>query len=129
MVRIITSFAAVALLAMPLVSHAQAPAKDAGIEKVYLKSCKNCHGVDGKAQTKMGKKHEIDSFTDAAWQSRHSDDEIREAITNGVKDTKMKAYGTKLSAEQISALVQYVRAFGGGASAQAPEKAAAPAPK
>lgn len=128
MVRIITSLAAVALLATPLFSSAEAPAKDAGVEKVYLKSCKNCHGVDGKADTKMGKKHEIDSFTDAAWQSRHTDDEIREAITNGVKDTKMKAYGKKLSAEQIDALVTYVRGFNPGGGA-APEKAAAPSPK
>lgn len=128
MVRIITSLAAVALLATPLVSSAEAPAKEAGVEQVYLKNCKNCHGTDGKAQTKMGKKHEIDSFADAAWQARHTDAEIREAIANGVKDTKMKAYGKKLSAEQIDALVGYVRAFNPGAAA-APEKAAAPAPK
>lgn len=94
------------LLAIPAGASA-----DAATDKIYDKSCKNCHGADGKAQTKMGKKHEIDSFADAAWQAKHSDDELRDAITNGVPKTKMKAYKDKLTAEQITALVAKVRSF------------------
>jgi len=119
MTRIVTSLLATVLLAAPL-GAAAAPA-DAEVEQVYLKNCKNCHGADGKAETKMGKKHDIDSFADPAWQARHSDEKIRDAIANGVKDTKMKAYGKKLSPEQIDALVRYVRAFGGGQAAPAKE--------
>ena len=80
-------------------------------EKLYLKHCKNCHGTDGKADTKMGRKHEIDSFVDAAWQAKFSDEEIRKAIADGKEGTKMKAYSRKMSAEEIEAMVQKVRSF------------------
>lgn len=118
MTRIATSLLATVLLAAPL-GAAAAPAT-ADVEQVYAKNCKNCHGADGKAETKMGKKHEIDSFADAAWQGRHSDEKIRDAIANGKEGTKMKAYGKKLSAEQIDALVQYVRKFSPTQAAPAP---------
>ncbi len=121
MVRRIPSILAAALLASPLAAGAADKAAASDVEQVYLKKCKNCHGADGKAETKMGKKHEIDSFADAAWQGRHADDEIRDAITNGVPDTKMKAYKGKLTPEQIDALVGYVRGFH-------PDKAEKPAP-
>jgi len=111
MIRVIL---AAALLAAPLAaSAADAPAAAPTIDakQLYDKNCKNCHGADGKAQTKMGKKYEIDSFADADWQAKHSDEKIREVIANGKPKTKMKAYKSKLSAEQIDALVKYVRTF------------------
>ncbi len=108
MVRVIPSVIAAALLALPVAaSAADAPTT----EQLYNKHCKNCHGSDGKAETKMGKKHEIDSFADAEWQAKHSDDKIRDVIANGKPKTKMKAYKSKLSAEQIDALVKHVRSF------------------
>jgi mono/diheme cytochrome c family protein len=108
MIRVIPSIVAAALLALPLAaSAADAPTT----QQLYDKHCKNCHGSDGKAQTKMGKKHEIDSFADAEWQAKHSDEKIRDVIANGKPKTKMKAYKSKLTAEQIDALVKHVRTF------------------
>lgn len=96
-----------ALLAAPLAAGAE----EIDAEKLYLKHCKNCHGADGKAETKMGKKHDIDSFADAGWQQRHSDEKIRTAIASGKEGTKMKAYEKKLSPAEIDALVKFVRTF------------------
>jgi len=87
------------------------------VEKVYGKLCKSCHGADGKAQTKMGKKHDIDDFTSASWQAKHDDAKIRGAILDGVPETKMKAYRKKITEAQADALVAYVRAFGKAAKA------------
>jgi mono/diheme cytochrome c family protein len=107
MIRVIPSLLAAALLAAPVA----ATAAEVDVQQLYNKHCKNCHGADGKAETKMGKKHEIDSFADAEWQAKHSDEKIRDVIANGKPKTKMKAYKTKLSAEQIDALTKYVRTF------------------
>ncbi len=88
-----------------------AGATDPAIKALFNKKCAMCHGEDGKAQTKMGQKHKIDSFVDAAWQAKESDEEIRKAISDGVPDTKMKAWKSKLSAAEIDGLAKYVRTF------------------
>ena len=77
---------------------------------IWSAKCKSCHGADGKAQTKMGKKEDIDDLTDAGWQKRHSDEKIRNVIANGSKkNAKMKPYKDKLTPEQIELLVQHIR--------------------
>lgn len=73
-------------------------------QAVFLKKCKKCHGVDGKAQTKMGKKHKIPDMTTQTT----SRAEVRKVIVEGVKDTKMKPFGKKLTAEEIEAVTDYV---------------------
>jgi len=83
---------------------------------VYMKKCKKCHGADGKGQTKMGIKHKSPDFTDSGWQGKNSKDKVVKAVTNGVlkpdgTKTKMKAFKEKLSAEEISAVSDYVKAF------------------
>ncbi len=83
---------------------------------VYMKKCKKCHGEDGKGQTKMGKKHKAPDFTDAGWQGKNSKSKVVKDTTNGVvkpdgTKTKMKAFKDKLSAEEISAVADYVKAF------------------
>jgi len=85
-----------------------AGAEDAA--ELWKTKCKSCHGEDGKAQTKMGQKESIDDLTDAGWQKRHSDEKIREVITEGSKkNKKMKPYKDKLSPEQIDSLVKHIR--------------------
>ena len=82
-------------------------------KETYEKSCAKCHGADGKGDTKMGKKLEIKDFTDAAYQATFTDEKAADAIKNGVKDgdkTRMKGF-EDLSADDIKALVAYVRAF------------------
>jgi mono/diheme cytochrome c family protein len=77
------------------------------------KSCKSCHGADGKGDTTMGKKLDIKDFTDAKVQAAFTDAQLTKSIKEGVKDadkTKMKAY-TDLTDDEIKALVAKVRGF------------------
>ncbi len=82
---------------------------DAAIGEIWKEKCKSCHGEDGRAQTKMGLKHKIPDFTNAAWQKKESDAELREAISEGEADTKMKAFKNKLSGAEIDGLVRFIR--------------------
>ncbi|NTX09373.1 cytochrome c [Myxococcus sp. CA051A] len=80
------------------------------VADVWKAKCKSCHGDDGKAQTKMGKKESIVDMSQAAWQAAESDADIRQAIADGSpRNTKMKAFKDKLTAAQIDALVGYIR--------------------
>jgi mono/diheme cytochrome c family protein len=80
---------------------------------LFKAKCSSCHGEDGKAATKIGKKEKIDDFTTEKFQAGITDDKILGIITNGVPDTKMKAFSGKLTADEIAALAKYVRTFKG----------------
>lgn len=100
------------LLAFTLLAGpARAAAPDDAARALYVKKCANCHGEDGKAETKLGKKYKADSFADGSWQGRHSDEKIEKAIREGKPKTKMKPFKDKLTPEQIKAMVQVVRSF------------------
>jgi len=75
-------------------------------------NCAQCHGKDGKADTKMGKALSAKDLTDRAVQSAFTDAKATESIKNGVKEngkTTMKAFAEKLTDDEIKALVAYVR--------------------
>ncbi len=78
-------------------------------------SCASCHGSDGKAQTKTGKKLKIKDYTDAAVQAQLKDDEMIKSITEGIKGDngkeKMKSFKDELSADEIKDLVGFIRKF------------------
>jgi len=77
------------------------------------KTCKACHGADGKGQTPMGKKLALKDFTDAKYQATFTDAQATKAIKEGVKDgdtMKMKA-AEGLTDADIKDLVAKVRAF------------------
>lgn len=74
--------------------------------------CASCHGEDGKAQTKSGKKLKIRDYTDAAVQAELKDDAMIAAITDGVKvdgKEKMKGFKEEISADEIKDLVAFIR--------------------
>jgi mono/diheme cytochrome c family protein len=77
--------------------------------------CAKCHGADGKAQTKVGRKLNIRDYTDAKVQAEMKDDEMFKATKEGVFDKngkeKMKAYKDELSDAEIKELVGYIRKF------------------
>lgn len=78
--------------------------------------CQKCHGADGKAQTKSGKKLQIRDYTDPAVQAELKDDQMVKAIADGVTDEKtgkekMKGYKDELSNDDIKELVAYIRKF------------------
>jgi cytochrome c6 len=83
---------------------------DAGI---FKSKCSSCHGEDGKAHTKMGAKEKIPDMTSDKVQAGITDDKIKDAITNGIPDSKMKGFSGKLTPEEIDALAKYVRTFKG----------------
>jgi cytochrome c6 len=98
---------AVFLLAAAL-SHA-APAADN-----WENNCTKCHGADGKGETKIGKKLNLQDYTDAAVQAKMTDADMTKAITDGVLvdgKQKMKAFKDVLSTDEIKDLVAYVRKF------------------
>jgi cytochrome c553 len=99
---------ATAALALSLLA---APALADDTADLWKAKCRSCHGADGKADTKEGKKNKIDDMSTAEWQAKHSDEEIQKTIAGGVPDTKMKAYKETLSAEEIAALVKHIRTF------------------
>ena len=75
-------------------------------------NCAQCHGKTGSADTKMGKQLNAKDLTDPKVQAAFTDAKATESIKNGVKEggkTTMKAFGDKLSADEIKALVAYVR--------------------
>jgi cytochrome c6 len=76
--------------------------------------CASCHGMDGKAQTKQGKKLKLRDYTDAKVQAELKDEEMTKATTDGVfvdGKERMKAFKPELTADEIKDLVAYIRKF------------------
>ncbi|MBN1209831.1 MAG: cytochrome c [Myxococcaceae bacterium] len=97
-------------LVLALSLSASAYAEDSAA--VWKAKCKSCHGEDGKAETKMGKKEKISDISTEAWQAKHSDDDILKVITEGSKENaKMKPFKEKLTPEQIDGLVKHIRSL------------------
>jgi mono/diheme cytochrome c family protein len=72
-------------------------------------NCAQCHGADGRAATKMGKQL---NAKDPKVQASFTDAQAAKSIKEGVKvggRTTMKAFGGKLTDDEIKALVAYVR--------------------
>jgi mono/diheme cytochrome c family protein len=75
-------------------------------------NCAQCHGKDGRADTKMGKQVSAKDLTDPKVQAAFTDAKATQSIKEGVKQngkTTMKAFGGKLTDQEIKALVAYVR--------------------
>ena len=83
-------------------------AQSAG-ETLFKGKCAACHGPDGKGEVPMGKKLGARNLGSAEVQSQ-SDAQLVEVVTKG--KNKMPAYDGKLSKEQITELVAYVRELG-----------------
>ena len=84
------------------------------IPSLWKAKCASCHGEDGKAQTKQGKKHKIDDMTSADWQTNWTDEKMKTIIVEGSKDKKeMKAFKGKISDEDIDGLIKHIRTFKG----------------
>jgi cytochrome c6 len=76
--------------------------------------CASCHGEDGKAQTKQGKKLKIRDYTDPAVQAELKDDAMLKAILDGVTENgkeRMKGFKDELENPEKEAkeLVDFTR--------------------
>jgi cytochrome c553 len=81
---------------------------------LYENDCAKCHGVDGKGDTKMGKKLGAKDYTDAKVQAALTDDAATKAIKEGLKDADGKSLmkpADGLSDTDVKGLVAYMRSF------------------
>lgn len=102
---VLLSLFALGLLA---VGAGSSRAQSAG-ETLFKTKCAPCHGADGKGEVPMGKKLNARNLGSTEVQSQ-SDAQLIEVVTKG--KNKMPAYDGKLSKEQITELVAYVRELG-----------------
>ena len=101
-------------IALSLFVASAISARAADANQNWDNQCAQCHGKDGRGDTKMGQKLQAMDLTDAKKQAAFSDAQAAKAIKEGIKEggkTKMKAFGDKLSDGEIKALVAYVRAL------------------
>jgi len=78
---------------------------DSGADTFKAK-CAMCHGADGKGDTSMGKTLKIRDLGSADVQGQ-SDADLNGIVTNG--KGKMPKYDGKLTKDQVSDLVKYIR--------------------
>ena len=95
----------VGLLVSSFAYRAAVPA-DSG-EAVFKNSCSMCHGADGKGFAAL----KTPDFTSPKWQASMTDKQMREVIKNGKKGTAMAAFGDKLSEDQTTAVIAYIRSL------------------
>jgi cytochrome c6 len=85
------------------------------VSENWENSCASCHGQDGTAQTKQGKKLKIRDYTNPKVQAEMKDDEMLKAILEGVTDDKgkerMKGYKDEYSEEEARELVKFIRSL------------------
>ncbi|MFZ1702519.1 MAG: cytochrome c [Pyrinomonadaceae bacterium] len=73
---------------------------------LYRAHCARCHGNDGHANTKEGRKTEADDLTEDSVKAM-STEKMTRIIRNGKGD--MPGFASKLKATQIAGIVRYVR--------------------
>jgi len=82
-------------------------------EDNYEKHCSGCHGTDGKAKTRLGRKSGAKDLTDTERMAKLTDAEAFNGIKNGRKnksgDEVMDAFKDEMSDKEITELVAYVR--------------------
>ena len=75
--------------------------------------CAKCHAADGSGSTKIGQKLKLKDYSKAENQALFTDAQALAAVRDGVKDAAgkmtMNPYSEKLSAEEMQALVPFVR--------------------
>jgi mono/diheme cytochrome c family protein len=102
----------IVIIAISLFAASAISARAADAKTNWDNNCVQCHGKDGRADTKMGKTLNAKDLTDAKVQAAFTDAKATQSIKEGVKEngkTTMKAFGGKLTDDEIKALVAYVR--------------------
>ena len=78
---------------------------------LFNEKCARCHGEDGRGETHTGEMLGAPDFTDEKWwKEAKRDSRFVNSVTHGRE--AMPAFGKKLSKQEITSLVAYVRRFG-----------------
>ncbi len=117
MKKIYLPLLAVILCAQAAPSFAGEPAE------VYKAKCATCHGKDQKGNPAMAKMFKVEPAAMDLTALTKSDEDLAKVITDG--RGKMPAFKDKLSAEEITGVVSYLK--GSKTAEAAPAPAAAPA--
>jgi cytochrome c553 len=91
-------------------------ARAATTDENWENSCASCHGMDGKGQTKQGKKLKVKDYTAATVQAEMKDEDMLKAILDGVMDKgkeRMKAFKEEISEAEAKDLVAHIRKMKG----------------
>ena len=102
------------ILGISILIAAPLSARAADAKTNWANNCAQCHGPSGKGDTKMGKMLNAMDLTDPKKQASFTDAQEAAAIKDGIKQsgkTAMKAFGGKLSDDEIKALIAYVRSL------------------
>jgi mono/diheme cytochrome c family protein len=100
-----------------LVSAPASAEVDKKILRTWKAKCASCHGEDGKGATEQGKKMGVRDMTSADFWKDLTDAKMKDAITNGIKQTKngkaqeMEPYKDKIKPEDVDALIVYVKSL------------------
>ena len=87
------------------------PEELARTRALFNDKCARCHGEDGRGETHTGEMLGAPDFTDEKWwKETKGDGRFIHSVTNGKE--AMPAFGKKLSKQEITFLVAYVRRFG-----------------
>ncbi len=81
---------------------------------IWSKNCQKCHGKDGRGNTKAGKMAKAKDFTDADYQDTLNEEDMHKNVKEGMivdGKKKMKPYADKLTDEEITALICFIREF------------------
>ncbi len=86
---------------------------DPKIVRTWKAKCASCHGAEGKGDTEAGKKAKLADMTKPEWQKKFTDAQIKTQIENGIKKdgNEMEPFKDKLTPEQITGLIAYIRSF------------------
>lgn len=95
------------------VSSAILAAETATTGQLYLSRCAFCHGAEGKGDGIAGDalNPKPTDFTSAEFWEATTAEKLNDAIMDGIPGTAMVPFRKTLTAEQIAALVEYLRTF------------------
>ena len=79
--------------------------------RLYGAACARCHGVEGRGGPAQGTRPAPRNFHDAAFQSAHTDAELKEVIRHG-KGAYMPGFAAVMSDPDLDHLVAQLRSFG-----------------